>query len=501
MKKCLCAVAALALCATGWAANLKSGEKVLWLGDGITWHSLYHGKGDPFVSVSYVAMCEKAFKELGLDVKSIRSGAMGATTVQAMPRLERDVYKVKSDYLVVSFATLDAQRNVPLATFQANLTSLVEKAQALGKKVILLTSSMLGEDAANEQNKKLIPYNNFVRELAKTKKCTLVDVNKVFQQAAADYRARAGVTENLFTHWGNFHPDFYGNVVMARTVLKEGFGFTCDEMKKAEGVFRREMVRVPISHQGGAPLKVSTIYLSGGHYIDVLENAIADKMGRQNYIGARLGAALNERATEIFMKVCDAEKFVKGWPPIDVSLASPNGEVYVPGVALSKTLYTNLLEKATAAKMTPAELVRQKLGVPLNAELPQLFKDFCYLRTEKGSVPHPHVAQVDLPIWDISKDAARQAIVAEGTKNLGHFQAATARADDGTIYAVRADRSRCRRMAVRHGRVSMSASRRCMPRSLRTAPLFTTSSTRRARDASSSWRTSNASAARTTAFS
>ncbi len=40
---------------------------------------------------------------------------------------------------------------------------MIDQAQAAGIKVLLLTSTMIGEDPDKETNKQLIPYNNFLR--------------------------------------------------------------------------------------------------------------------------------------------------------------------------------------------------------------------------------------------------------------------------------------------------------------------------------------------------
>jgi collagenase-like PrtC family protease len=61
------------------------------------------------------------------------------------------------------------KRGVDLASYKKNIAEIVDKAQAAGVKVILLTSTMIREDQGNDLNRKLLPYNEFIKVLAKEK--------------------------------------------------------------------------------------------------------------------------------------------------------------------------------------------------------------------------------------------------------------------------------------------------------------------------------------------
>ena len=50
-----------------------------------------------------------------------------------------------------------------------NITQIVEKAQAAGIKVYLLTSTMITENPKHPNNQKLAAYNDFLRKLAAEK--------------------------------------------------------------------------------------------------------------------------------------------------------------------------------------------------------------------------------------------------------------------------------------------------------------------------------------------
>ena len=62
---------------------------------------------------------------------------------------------------------------VPLENHKKNITAIVDKAQAAGVKIVILTSTLIREDQANPENQKLVGDNEFLRTLAAEKKCLL----------------------------------------------------------------------------------------------------------------------------------------------------------------------------------------------------------------------------------------------------------------------------------------------------------------------------------------
>jgi hypothetical protein len=94
---------------------------------------------------------------------------------------------------------------------------------------MLLTSTMIGEDQSNPNNQKLIPYNDFLRELAKEKKCLLADLNAEMQEALKKMGSD-GKTNRLTGDGVHMNP--LGNMMMATGVLK-GFGLSDEQLKKA----------------------------------------------------------------------------------------------------------------------------------------------------------------------------------------------------------------------------------------------------------------------------
>ncbi|MDO4627632.1 MAG: GDSL-type esterase/lipase family protein [Planctomycetia bacterium] len=445
----LACVVALA-CATSFAATIKSGDTIAWLGDSITFLGGFPNRP------GYVNLCENAFKANGIEVKMHRFGVSGHKSTQMLDRVEQVINaEPKPTWMTLSCGVNDVwhgERGVALPQYKENITKIIDKVQAAGIQVVIFTATMIQEDVDNDLNKKLVAYNDFLREIAKEKGCVLADMNQAMQKQVADYRTRTGLTDNFLTGDG-VHMNFLGDVMMARTVLKEGFAFTDAEMKKAEETIGKEIVRINTC-PGSRPVYTGDACISGRLYLDIVENAVADKFMPSEYIRRRFAPILSETATEVFQKniekngfdftdaeekaVADENKRVKEqnlpWRWY-IDMSHGDEAAFIDKVGLDINLHYGVSKRAKEAGLTPEEFMSKNFGAVLNAEMEKLYKDACYLRTDGGTVPHPRLETVDLPIWDISENTERQTVVAKDTEGP-HFQAATARADDGTIYAV-----------------------------------------------------------------
>jgi lysophospholipase L1-like esterase len=104
----------------------------------------------------------------------------------------------------------------------------VEQCQARGVKVLILTATVIGEELDKSDNKKLAAYNDFLRKLAKEKKCPLADLNAMFQKTL-----KAKKKPDLLLTVDGVHMNPAGDLLMAEGVLK-AFGLTNRQIKKAE---------------------------------------------------------------------------------------------------------------------------------------------------------------------------------------------------------------------------------------------------------------------------
>lgn len=226
-------------------ATLKNGDSIAFLGDSIT----AGGMGSP---VGYCRLVISGLEANGISVTPIGAGVSGHKSNDMLARLEKDVLSKKPTWMTLSCGVNDVwhgARGVPLDDYKKNITSIVDQAMAAGIKVMLLTSTMIGEDPSNPNNQKLAPYNDFIRELAKEKKCLLADLNGEMQEKLKALGSN-GKT-NLLTGDG-VHMNPEGNMMMAVGVLK-GFGLSKEHIAKAQG----KWLDLPDAVEVGSKMKLS----------------------------------------------------------------------------------------------------------------------------------------------------------------------------------------------------------------------------------------------------
>jgi len=203
---------------------VKSGQKIAFMGDSIT-----EGGAGP---KGYVTLVMKGLEANGIKAECIPAGISGHKSNDMLGRLDKDVLSKKPDWMTLSCGVNDVwhgANGVPLDAYKVNITKIIEQCQAAGVKVMILTSTMIGEDQPNENNQKLMAYNEFLRTLAKTKKCALADLNADMQAGIAKVTEKKG---NVFTGDG-VHMNDAGNVMMATGVLK-AFGLNAAQLTKAQ---------------------------------------------------------------------------------------------------------------------------------------------------------------------------------------------------------------------------------------------------------------------------
>ena len=229
------------------AIPVKSGDKMAFMGDSIT-------AGGAGVD-GYITLVIDAFKKEGLDVISIPAGKSGHKSNDMLGRLDNDVISKSPQWMLLSCGVNDVWHfqlrlgkntftGVPLEDYKKNITAIIEKAQSANIKVMILTSTMIGEDPERELNKNMIPYNDFLRQIAKEKKCLLADLNVDMQEAIKKIPDEKGPAKmfgergykrdikNKLTSDG-CHMNKLGNIMMAKGILK-AFGLSEDKIATAE---------------------------------------------------------------------------------------------------------------------------------------------------------------------------------------------------------------------------------------------------------------------------
>ena len=219
---------------------IKNGDKIAFLGDSIT----AQGKG----ATGYITFVMSALKDHGVNAASIPAGIGGNKAPQMLKRLERDVLSKKPQYMTLSCGVNDVwhgKRGVPLDKYKVDITKIVDKAQAAGVKVYILTATMITENPLAKNNQKLIAYNDFLRQLAKEKKCVLVDLNKDMQELVASVKKKyPNFKGHCIATYDGVHMNPIGNMMMARGILK-AFGLTDAQIAKSETEWKKKVYTFP----------------------------------------------------------------------------------------------------------------------------------------------------------------------------------------------------------------------------------------------------------------
>jgi len=235
------------------ALAVKDGEVIAFMGDSITAGG---AKKD-----GYITLVMDALKGAGLNLTAIPAGKSGHRSPDMLARLETDVISKKPQWMTLSCGVNDVWhyklklgkrtfQGVPLEEYQKNITEMINKAQAANIKVLILTSTMIGEDPERELNKNLIPYNEFLKKVAAEKKCLLADLNADMQEKLKKIPTEKGAAKmfgepeykrdikNKLTTDG-CHMNAEGNIMMARGILK-AFGMSDEAIRKAEKAWREK---------------------------------------------------------------------------------------------------------------------------------------------------------------------------------------------------------------------------------------------------------------------
>jgi lysophospholipase L1-like esterase len=179
--------------------------------------------------MGYVRLVIAGLKTNGVEATPIGAGIGGQKSNQMLARTDGLVGK-KPEWMTLSCGVNDVWHGaggVPLDAYRTNITAIVDKAQAAGVKVVILTATVIGEDVNNANNQKLAAYNEFLRELAKEKKCLLADLNADFQQVL-----KAGAKPGNVLTTDGVHMNSAGNQLMAKGILR-ALGLDDGQLAKA----------------------------------------------------------------------------------------------------------------------------------------------------------------------------------------------------------------------------------------------------------------------------
>lgn len=97
----------------------------------------------------------------------VNAGVNGNTSADLRDRLDTDVLACRPDAVIVLVGANDVRADIPLDTYRDNLTAIVDRITAAGTaRVALMSLPPLGEDLADEINRRLAGYNRIIAETA-----------------------------------------------------------------------------------------------------------------------------------------------------------------------------------------------------------------------------------------------------------------------------------------------------------------------------------------------
>ncbi|MDD2707981.1 MAG: GDSL-type esterase/lipase family protein [Verrucomicrobiae bacterium] len=193
--------------------RLKTGDKLAFMGDSITANAGYLGLVAHVLKTQYASLIIPPF---------INAGMGGQKAENMVLRFEKDMKLAeKPAWVFISVGINDVWHRLEqpdnpkvLELFKVNVTKMVELGQTSGAGVVLLTPTIIQEDALSKGNKRLIMYADAMKEIAVEKQCLVADLHALFLNALANRKTAIRLTTD------GAHMAAYGDALMAIGVLR-----------------------------------------------------------------------------------------------------------------------------------------------------------------------------------------------------------------------------------------------------------------------------------------
>jgi lysophospholipase L1-like esterase len=344
-------------------ANLivQNGQTIAFLGDSITdmgWNS----------PGGYIKLVVSGLDTMGVKVTPLPCGHGGNRSVEMLARVDQDVIAKRPDWMLLNCGVNDVWgRSVDLAAYAKNITAIVDKAQAVGIKVMLLSPTPIYEESTNEFNDKLPGYVALMAQLARERKLPFADLNAAYMDY---FKAHPEPGNHNILTLDGVHPNSDGHQVIARTILR-AFGAAPDQVAAAEKAWRAAPddgaeiygfgfhVSVPVSAEERAALeKIAAgqkIPLSRLVYTAYLETIRDVLVARGDLSGVGSPDDISKLSEAPMKKRLDDLAGVSGGTPVDPPITCEFG--FRVGVPMSLDEYDALKKLAAEKKTEPVQLV------------------------------------------------------------------------------------------------------------------------------------------------
>jgi acyl-CoA thioesterase I len=188
--------------------------RIVCIGDSVTAGWLEHGVLDQ--DAAYPALLRKRLANLFpmAMINVINAGLGGENVTGAAERLERDVLGHRPHLVTLCLGLNDMrQGKEALPEFEAGLTALVERVQAAGGDVVLITPNTRAD--ALQEDGTATEYVRNIRLVARKTGVELADVQAVYQGAIRMGAAPADLLSNRVSHPTREGHTIFANALMA----------------------------------------------------------------------------------------------------------------------------------------------------------------------------------------------------------------------------------------------------------------------------------------------
>lgn len=193
-----------------------NGDRIAFLGDSIT----QLGADDPR---GWVNILESRVRKEVDEVAFIHAGIAGNTSADMLKRINADVIRRKPTWVFFSCGVNDSPNpaadnpGVPLDKYIKNVSTIFDKLDKTGAKIVVLSQTPVLEDDPNYgANINLVSYNAELKRMALERKYIYLDPGAVIRKAIAE---KKDPKKRTLT-WDGTHLNNHGNAIFADVVLK-----------------------------------------------------------------------------------------------------------------------------------------------------------------------------------------------------------------------------------------------------------------------------------------
>lgn len=193
-----------------------NGDRIAFLGDSIT----QLGADDPR---GWVNILESRVRKEVDEVAFIHAGIAGNTSADMLKRINADVIRRKPTWVFFSCGVNDSPNpaadnpGVPLDKYIKNVSTIFDKLDKTGAKIVVLSQTPVLEDDPNYgANINLVSYNAELKRMALERKYIYLDPGAAIRKAIAEKKD----PQKRTLTWDGTHLNHRGNAIFADVVLK-----------------------------------------------------------------------------------------------------------------------------------------------------------------------------------------------------------------------------------------------------------------------------------------